>query len=179
MAQGTYADIIFSKESNKKLDSIIKSFGLKKDFTDAYHCTLTYSSKPVPFLKTSKGTKQVDGKAEDTISKLIKIKGFGHFDTDEGKNLHVVLECPWCETQFQRAIKSGATTDYPNYTAHVTLMYNCKGFDLDFKKNKDLTKPFIGNTIEIIQERISPLNEDWVEDSLKDDKDNKDNKEKK
>lgn len=162
---GTYSDIIFSSESNKKFDKIIKSFGLEKDFTDAYHCTLTYSKKKLPFLKTSKGEKQdKDGNCSSKISKLIKIKDFGHFDTDEGKNLHVVLECPWCEAQFNRAIKAGATTDYPNYTAHVTLMYDCG----DFTYREELGKEFIGETIEIVEERISPLNENWVEDSKKD-----------
>ena len=170
MSKGTYADIIFSKESNKKFDNIIKSFGLEKDFNDEYHCTLTYSKKPVPYLKTSKGTKQdKTGNCKESISKLVKIKDFGHFDTDEGKNLHVVLDCKWCETQFNRAIKSGATTDYPDYTAHITLMYNCE----DFTYTEELGKEFIGETIEIIEERISPLNEDWVEEKTKLDKDEK------
>ncbi len=161
---GTYMDIIFSKESNNKFDEIIKAFGLEKDFTDAYHCTITYSKKKVPFLKTSKGKKQRNGKVKNKLSKLIKIKSFGHFETDEGKNLHVVLECPWCETQFNRAIKAGATTDYPEYTAHVTLMYNCEDFVVD----DEIGAEFIGETIEIVEERISVLNENWVEEKTKD-----------
>ena len=169
---GTYADIIFSKESNKKLNDIIKSFGLEKDFTDEYHCTLTYSKKKLPYLKTSKGDKQdKTGNVKSKLSKLIKIKDFGHFDTDQGKNLHVILECPWCEAQFNRAIKSGATTDYPEYTAHITLMYNCK----DFTYSEEFGKKFIGDTLEIIEERISPLNEDWVEDKLKEKEDDESN----
>jgi len=162
--KGTYADIIFSKNSNKKLDNIIKEFGLEKDFTDAYHTTITYSKIPVPFLKTSKGTKQVKGSAKNKLSKRVKIKSFGHFDTDEGKNLHVVLECKFCQEQFDKAIKQGATTDYPEYTAHITLMYNCKDFTVD----DEIGAPYIGETLEIVEERISPLNLNWVEDKTKD-----------
>ncbi len=165
---GTYSDVVFSKESNKKLESITKAFGLKKDFNDEYHCTLTYSKKKVPYLKTSKGIKQdKTGNCKNKISKLVSVKDFGHFDTDEGKNLHVVLDCKWCKTQFDRAIKSGATTDYPDYTAHVTLMYNCD----DFTYTDDIGKEFIGTTIEIIEERISPLNLNWVEEKIVDKED--------
>lgn len=161
---GTYMDIIFSKESNKKFDSILKDFGLEKDFNDKYHCTLIYSKKVVPFLKTSKGTKQEKNKAGNKLTKLISIKGFGHFDTNDGKNLHVILECSWCEAQHKRAIKAGAITDYPEYVAHVTLMYNCKDFKIDDKK----FLKYVGEKIEIIEERITPLNENWVDDSKKD-----------
>ena len=163
---GTYADVIFSKASNKKFDEILKDFGLKKDFNDAYHCTLTYSKKYLPYLKTSKGVKQdKSGNAKDKISKLVKIKSFGHFDTNDGKNLHADLECKWCEAQFDRAIRAGATTDYPSYKAHVTLMYDCKDFTLDPKS--EVYKKWIGETIEIVEERISPLNENWVEEKTK------------
>lgn len=161
--QGTYADVIFSIASNKILDKIIKEFGLEKDFKDAYHCTLTYSKKKVPYLKTSKGTSQDrTGNAKDKITKIVKIKSFGHFDTDEGKNLHVVLDSDWCKAQFTRAIKAGATTDYPEYTPHITLMYNC---GTEFKLDDKLVKKFIGTSLEMVEERISPLNLDWVEES--------------
>ena len=52
--EGTYYDCIFSHSTNKKIDSIIKDFGLEKDFNDAYHCTLTYSKVKRIKLKTSK-----------------------------------------------------------------------------------------------------------------------------
>jgi len=168
---GTYMDVVFGSSTNKLFDKIIKEFGLEKDFKDDYHCTIIYSKKYLPYLKTSKGDKQVEAKANSKINKLVKIKDFGHFKTPEGKNLHIVLDCPYCKTEFARTIKAGATTDYPEYVAHVTLMYNCKDFDLDFKKNKDLTKKFIGQKVEIVEERISPLNTNWVEDSKKKDND--------
>ena len=164
MSAGTYMDVVFSKESNKKLDEIIKSFGLEKDFTDAYHTTIVYSKKEIPLLKTSKGKSQRKGHAKNELSKLVKIKEFGHFDTDDGKNLHVVLDCKFCETQFDRATRAGATSDYDKYTAHITLMYDCGDFTVD----DEISAEFIGETLEIVEELITPLNEDWVEESKKD-----------
>ena len=173
---GTYSDVIFSTSSNKKIDKLIKDLGLEKDFTDAYHCTLTYSKKYLPYLKTSKGVKQVKGISKNELSKLIGIKGLGHFDTDEGKNLHMVLDCKFCETQFHRHIKAGATTDYPEYTAHTTLLYNCKDFDIDklTKDQQSIVNEFKKEKLEIVEERITPLNANWVEDKTKDSDDIKD-----
>ena len=181
--EGTYYDCIFSPASNKKIDSIIKAMGLTKDFNDAYHCTLTYSKVKRIHLKTSKGLKQHKGGAykdynvENKVNILAKIKSFGHFETPEGRNLHLVLDCDWCEKQHQRSIKEGCTFDYDKYTPHVSLMYNCGDFKLD--ENEDLWKPFIGETIHIVKERISPLNFDWVEDSKKKDKESTEERKKK
>jgi len=164
---GTYVDVIFDKEGTKLLNSIIKSFGLTKDFTDAYHCTIAYSKKPIPDFNTSEGDSQDDsGNARSKISKTITIKGFGHFDTPEGKNLHVEWNSPYCKAEAQRALDEGGTTDYSEYKAHSTLMYNCK----DFTYSKEIGKEFIGKEVQIIEERIQPLNEDWVEDSKKEEK---------
>ena len=167
--KGTYQDVVFSTASNKKLDSIIKHINLEKDFTDAYHCTITYSKIPVPYLKTSKDVKQdKTGNAVSKISKLATIKSFGHFKTPEGKNLHVELECDWLNQRFIYAKSKGAISDYDEYTPHITLLYNCtnirKNFDIE---QIDMSK-FIGQKIEIVEERISPLNENWVEDSSTD-----------
>lgn len=173
MAKGTYVDVIFDKEGNDKLDKIIKAFGLEKDFKDAYHCTIAYSKKPIPKFKTITGDAQDStGNAKSKISKTMTIKGFGHFDTPEGKNLHVEWDSPFCKAEAQRALDEGGTTDYPEYKAHSTLMYNCG----DFKLDKEIYKEFIGCEINIIQERIQPLNEDWVEDSKKDKKEEKEEK---
>ncbi len=172
MKNGTYSDIIFSNNSNKKIDKILKYLNFKKDFNDNYHCTLIYSKKYLQYFKTSKGTKQVNGEAKSKLSKLIKIKGFGHFDTPEGKNLHMILDCPWCKVQFDRAMKCGAKYDYDEYVPHVTLMYNCTSKNSRFDISKVDMKEFIGVTLEIVEERISILNENWVEDS-KNKKENK------
>jgi len=177
---GTYYDIVFNSASNKKLDNIIKELGLTKDFNDAYHCTLTYSKKRKTTLKTSIGIVQTKGgdykdfNAKNELNILVKIKSFGHFDTNDGKNLHIVLDCSWCEKQHNRSIKAGCTFDYDTYTPHVTLMYDCGDFLLD--DNEDLWKKFIGEKLYIVEERISPLNDNWVEDSKKDDIDSEDYK---
>ncbi len=158
---GTYVDVLFDKEGTILLNKIIKDFGLTKDFTDAYHCTIAYSKKPIPKFQTSEGDTQDDsGNAKSSINKTATIKGFGHFNTPEGKNLHVEWDAPYCKAEAQRALDEGGTTDYPEYKAHSTLMYNCK----DFTIPKDIAKKYIGKTVNITHERIQPLNENWVED---------------
>ena len=180
--EGTYYDCIFSPATNKKIDSIIKAMGLTKDFTDAYHCTLTYSKVKKIHLKTSTGMKQHKGGAykdynvNNKVNILTKIKSFGHFETPEGRNLHLVLDCDWCVKHHKRSLKEGCTFDYDTYTPHVSLLYNCGDFKLD--ENEDLWKQFIGTTIHIVKERISPLNLNWVEDSQKKDKDSEKDSEK-
>jgi len=137
--KGTYIAVNFSKISEKLLDDILKKLSLKKDFDDKYHCTLVYSRKELPYFKI-----------KNNINKIVKIKEFNHFDTKEGKNLHIVLDCDFCKKEFHRAKTQGATFDYDNYTPHVTLMYDCKDFDV--KDNKEELEEFIGKELNIITE---------------------------
>ena len=156
---GTYYDCTFSDLSNKKIDNILKELGLKKDFKDDYHCTLIYSKKYIPHFKTSKNDKQVHGEVKSKVNYLVKIKDFGFFNTEDGKNLHIVLDCDVCKKQFDKAIKEGASYDYPEYVAHSTLMYNCKDFILPEK----IAAKYIGTRLEVQEERISVLNENWLD----------------
>lgn len=157
MKVGTYMAVKFCQESNNKLIEIIKSFGLEKDFNDEFHCTITYSKKELVGFKTCLG------ESTSKLKNFVKIKGFGHFDTDSGKNLHIILECPFCEIEFARAKAAGATFDYDKYTAHVTLMYNCKDFTYSNQGDK-----FIGNKLIINEEYVETLNENWIDDNKKD-----------
>jgi hypothetical protein len=156
---GTYVGVEFSDSTIKLFNDILKEFGLTKDFDDKFHCTLVYSKKKLNWFKTSKGDK-----TKSEVNKLVKIKGFGHFDTEDGKNLHIILDCPYCEAEFARAKKAGATFDYDKYTAHVTLMYNCKDFTYS-----DQGKQFIGNKVLITNEYIEDLNLDWLDEKVKKD----------
>ena len=164
--KGTYSDVIFTEESNKKLDGILEYLGLTKDFNDDYHCTLVYSKKYLPFLKTHKGDKQdkTNNVKTPVIGKIAKIKKFGHFDTEDGKNLHVVLDCDFCHKRFNNAKASGATYDYDEYIAHITLMYDCQKDIKNFDISQYDVDEFIGETLAIKEERISPLNLDCVKD---------------
>ena len=160
MKKPTYSDFKFCKKSEKKLLNILKHFGLSKDFKDDFHCTIVYSKAPIDFSKHEK-----------IMDRLVKIKNFGHFDTPDGKNLHVELECQVCEKEHALALKAGASYDYDKYVPHITLCYDCKDFDY-----VDQGKDFIGETLRIIKQDVSPLNEDWLEDNKKEDKEKKDGK---
>jgi len=161
---GTYAAVKFSKESTRRINNFLKEFNLEKDFDDDYHCTLIYSRKLIPFYKTSKGVKQVKNKASNSLSKLISVKGIGTFDTPEGKNLHLVLNCKFCELRFKEAMQKGAEYDYNQYVPHITLLYDSQISD---DKLKEMDKASKLLKLEISEEYIEPLNENYLTDKDK------------
>lgn len=147
--KGTYVAVKFNELSNKLFNEILDAFGLTKDFDDDFHCTIAYSRKALPYFKTSKGDPD-----RSNIIESAKIKDFGHFDTDKGKNLHIVLDSKYCLKEFNRSKNHGATYDHDKYTPHITLMCNCK----EFTYNDELGKKFIGKPITIVEEYIEDLN---------------------
>jgi 2'-5' RNA ligase len=175
-----YVDVLFSSESNRLLNNIIKDLGLQKDFNDDFHCTIAYSTKEFDFKLPNESQAKItkNNKEKNIVHVPIKetctIKDFGNFKTPEGLNLHVVLECDFCKSEFNRTKKAGAVYDYPEYTAHVTLMYNCslpgetKGIPKKYFKNN--LKKYIGKKLTLVKERKQKLNTNWVQDS-KDSKD--------
>lgn len=168
-----YIDITFDSESNRLLNQIIKDLGLVKDFTDAFHCTIAYSKRAfifeLPGEKTNSEKK--DNKVSVKINETCKIKDFGNFKTDDGLNLHIVLDCLFCNSEFKRTKKAGASYDYTEYIPHVTLMYNCtlpgetEGIPLKYFSNT--IKKYIGRKLNITKERKSELNKNWIEDTKK------------
>jgi 2'-5' RNA ligase len=169
-----YVDVIFSHESNMLLNQIIKDLGLKKDFKDNFHCTIAYSKKDFNFKLPGEKLGNVkirDLKAISTISETCTIKDFGNFKTDDGLNLHVVLDCKYCKSEFKRCIKAGAIYDYDKYVPHITLLYNCTlpGEDKAIPKKyfKNTLNKYIGKKLTIVRERKQKLNKNWVEESKK------------
>jgi len=155
MSKIGYVDIKFNKRSEDLLDKIIEDIGLKKDFKDEYHCTIAHSKKPF----------DIDLRAN--IKENCTIKGFGNFNTDNGLNLHVELDCLFCQSEFKRCIKNGAFYDHPKYIPHITLLYNCEknGTKLKVKDLKRKLDKYIGLTLDIISESKSKLNKNWLKDN--------------
>jgi len=169
-----YVDVLFDSESNRLMNQIIKDLGLKKDFNDDFHCTISYSKKDFNFILPGEKLDNIkikDNKVHVDINENCTIKGFGNFKTNEGLNLHIELDCPFCKSEFKRCVKAGAVYDYPEYIPHITLMYNCslpgedKGIPKEYFKNT-LNK-YIGKKIKIIKERKQKLNKNWVKESKK------------
>jgi len=167
-----YIDVIFDSKSNRLLNQIIKNIGLIKDFNDEFHCTIAHSKKEFNFKLPGEELGKIEIKDEKIISNINEtciIKDFGNFETDNGLNLHVVLDCPFCKSEFKRSIKSGAIYDYNEYIPHITLMYNCslpgedKGIPKKYFKNN--LEKYIGKKLTIIQERKQKLNNNWIKDS--------------
>jgi len=144
---------------------ILEDIGFEKDFKDSFHCTIAYSKKPFDMVLPGGtiGTSEVD------IHEKAVIKGFGNFDTPEGFNLHVVLESPFLVSEHKRCLKNGAVFDYDEYIPHITLMYNCIKDNKPIKvDNIPKLKKYIGSSVLINKELKSPLNENWVNESKKD-----------
>jgi len=167
-----YVGVMFSSESNRLLNQILKDLGLQKDFNDNFHCTIAYSKKNFKFKLPNENENTVKIK-DDQIMVPVKeqcsIKGFGNFKTNEGLNLHIELNCLFCKSEFNRCIKSGAVYDYNKYIPHITLMYNCalpgedKGIPMKYFKNT-LDK-YIGKKLTIVREYKQVLNKDWLKDA--------------
>jgi hypothetical protein len=96
---------------------------VEKKWIDYLHTTLIYSKGSMPTDFEDKSKKVVSFKAS--------IVGFHTFPHTSGKKYLVLdLKCPSCDDRFNELISLGAKTDFPNYKAHITFVY-------DFGKSKE------------------------------------------
>ena len=156
----TYSEVLFSQKSGILINELLSDLGLKKDFKRAFHCTITYSRTVVPDLTTSKGVKQIDGKAENDIFEIAKPIKLGSFLTRRGtSSLHIELDCPFCQEEVLRHIAAGVDRDFPIYNPHITILYDAKDFDIDNPTPSQLTaiSEFLNNDLHIVKEKIVPL----------------------
>lgn len=116
---GTYACLQLSKESSKILhDWCIDHFGKSVD-PNTYHCTIMYSRVPVPLADDIKPTLPIVAKANS----------FEIFQSGDGSNCVVLrVESPEIEKLHFQTRQLGASYDYPEYKAHVTL---CADYESD------------------------------------------------
>jgi len=160
-----YVDAKFDSESENLLYQIVNSIGATKDFVDRFHCTIVYSRSPIPRPTLHDGTTPDDNMTATTevFGEFATITGFGHFDTEDGKNLHVLVSSQFLLDEHNRFMDMGASFDYDEYTPHVTLMYDCGNFDVN--SGNSILNRFIGRQLKISQESMSPLDENWVDNS--------------
>lgn len=162
---GTYVAVDFQDESVNELNNIINQLGLKKDFDDNFHTTIAFSKKYFSFFPKSCGSKSRKRKFVPRGQRIVKVIDIGHFNTDAGKNLHIVLKSKFCESEHIRAKNAGATYDHNKYIPHITIMYDCKDFDIHkFKKESpDIFNNIIGTNLILKDEYIEKLNNNWVD----------------
>ena len=117
--KGTYACLQLSKESSKILhDWCMDRFGKSVD-ANTYHCTIMYSRVPVPLADDIKPTLPI----------AAKTNSFEIFQSGAGSKCVVLrVESPEIEKLHFQTRQLGASYDYPEYKAHVTL---CADYESD------------------------------------------------
>ena len=114
---GTYVAFQMSEQSRDMLDHFVEmNLGLTERVDPkSYHITVIYSRTPVPTAEKRKG--KIDAQAQAT--------GYEIFNTkDGGKCLVLRVVCPKAAQMNSELKAEGATSDYPDYKAHVTIAYN-------------------------------------------------------
>lgn len=150
---GAFVGVRFSPTTVKSLKTLIEDICVPNPTdTDELHCTVMYTKSDVPDLLDMKG-QSFDPPLEAEFYK------FEIFNTQDDHDCLVMrVKCDeLTERHNEIKDKYGAVYTHPDYKPHITLSYNADGFDLDAANaKKDI------DTIEIIEEYVSPLNSDWV-----------------
>ena len=117
---GTYVALNLSKESKALLDNFVEmNLGLTERVDpESYHITVIYSRTPVPSAEnylTANSPLPVEALAT----------GYEIFPTkNDGKCLVMRLACPYATRLNSELDKQGATSDYGEYKAHITIAYD-------------------------------------------------------
>lgn len=150
MIHGTYAKLVLSEESQKKITAIatlinLENFACPKDL----HVTIIYSRKecqtvediPVVLPVVANGT------------------GFDIFLNEDGTNCLVLLldSLDMERLHLECVNEHGATHDYPDYKPHLTLSY-------DYTNGKSPSEEWLGyfKYLTFDQYKVVPLDIDWV-----------------
>lgn len=112
---GTYAQVSPSNKSQRAIEKIIHTLGLKNPTASHdLHCTVTYSKKPCPELADYEPRMPVTG----------RVVGFKVFPTDDKFCLVLELDSPQLTELHEYALQLGCSHDYDEYTPHITLTYD-------------------------------------------------------
>lgn len=147
---GTYVSMNMRKESKMMLDNFLYTTmkPMPRVDPDSYHVTIIYSRTPVPQAEKFKNAK---GIYEAVASK------FEVFPTkNDGKCLVLRLDFPFAEALNKELTAMGATSDYSEYKAHVTIAYDT-AFDVD---PKTLSLPAFALYFEGVN--VAPLDVDYT-----------------
>lgn len=149
----TYVGVKFSDKTNLNIMKFIKENKIK-NYTDpdAFHATVVYSKTPCWGFPSV-------GRLETPV--IIKYKGdktdrsFAIFGKNED-SLVVKLISPWLVKRHKLTLLYGAEPTYPDYNPHITLSYNF------IDKDRLPFLPKMTFDIEIIEEYMEPINENWA-----------------
>ena len=119
---GTYVSLEMDAPSQGLLDHFVEmNLGLTERIDPStYHITVIYSRTPVPRAEVLQGVADVYANAT----------GYEVFPTKDGNKCLVLrVESKAAEQLNSYLGTLGATSDYDDYKAHITLCYNFKGSD--------------------------------------------------
>lgn len=164
-SSGTYAALSVSTSSQDEIKKFVEQFIDVNDDAvlvkpEDFHCTLIYSRHPCPEVKdmdfglpieaTPVGFDLFESKSDSTKGSMCLVLKL------EGKELRALeKEC---------RDEHGATSDFPTYEPHITLVYGYTGD----KPENNVAKRL--NTIKFDGYDVSPLKSDWNQDDEKDDR---------
>lgn len=117
---GTYVSLEMSEDSRIQLDNFVEmSLGLTERVDPkTYHITVIYSRSPVPSAENYLHM-------NTSLPVEAYVKGYEVFPTkNQGKCLVMRVECPYAVRLNNELSQQGATSDYPDYKAHITLAYD-------------------------------------------------------
>ena len=118
---GTYVSLEMTQECRALLDHFVEmNLGLNERVDPStYHITIIYSRTPVPSAELLL--------EDNPISVEATAIGFEVFPTkNDGQCLVMRLACPYAMGLNATLTKQGATSDYNEYKAHVTIAYDMK-----------------------------------------------------
>jgi 2'-5' RNA ligase len=117
---GTYVSLELDAISQGLLDHFVEmNLGLTERIDPStYHITVIYSRTPVPRAEVLQGVADVDAYAT----------GYEVFPTKDGNKCLVLRVASKAAEQLNSYLGTlGATSDYDDYKAHITICYDYKG----------------------------------------------------
>ena len=146
---GTYVAFQMSKNSRAMLDNFVAmNLGLEERVDpSSYHITIIYSRTPVP------AAEQFEGMTHATATAT----GYEIFPTKTGSKCLVMRVSSADATDFNKRLTDmGATSDYDQYKAHVTIAYNIE------QEIDPSTLPLPQFQLEFGEIHVAPLDPEFV-----------------
>lgn len=157
---GTYAAVEFDDDTIENLTEYLNyltaAMGLKEPIDPKdFHTTIVYSRKTVPDFKPA--TYDEPTTVTPKKNRGYRLELFGPDKT----TLVLTYRSPLLQERFDAARKLGATTDFPDYSPHVTLSYNAtKAAAKGAKWLKQFKLPEF--PLVITKEYVDAIDEDWA-----------------
>lgn len=119
LEKGTYAAVLPSNDDKQLLAAFVVKHDLTND--DPLHCTLLYSKKYLPNFNANPALLHK--------ARIIKFEVWPKKDSNENY-LVVLLDCESLQNRYNALMSEHkATSDYDEYTPHITLACEAKPFD--------------------------------------------------